>query len=310
MVATHAKRNNMEKSKIQGHVAIITANVIFGLSIPVTSDLLAHYFTPNGNLLFRSSGAAILFWIIAAFMPREKVERKDLWVIIAGGLMGGAISQLCAAWSLNYTNPVYYSFMATLTPIVVMLMAALLIKEKITALKAVGVVIGIAGALLMVFSSWQSGSGSNDLLGIFFALMALVTWALYLIITRKVSVKYTSLTQMKWMWLVSAIFMVAVSWSELPAQQLWTSSSMAWGIAEMAFIIVFATVVGFFMIPYAMKRLQATTVSVYTNLQPVVASIVAFVAGQATLTWDKPVAGVLILLSAYIVTVAAAGKKA
>ncbi len=310
MVATHAKRNNMEKSKIQGHVAIITANVIFGLSIPVTSDLLAHYFTPNGNLLFRSSGAAILFWIIAAFMPREKVERKDLWVIIAGGLMGGAISQLCAAWSLNYTNPVYYSFMATLTPIVVMLMAALLIKEKITALKAVGVVIGIAGALLMVFSSWQSGSGSNDLLGIFFALMALVTWALYLIITRKVSVKYTSLTQMKWMWLVSAIFMVPVSWSELPAQQLWTSSSMAWGIAEMAFIIVFATVVGFFMIPYAMKRLQATTVSVYTNLQPVVASIVAFVAGQATLTWDKPVAGVLILLSAYIVTVAAAGKKA
>lgn len=310
MVATHAKRNNMEKSKIQGHVAIITANVIFGLSIPVTSDLLAHYFTPNGNLLFRSSGAAILFWIIAAFMPREKVERKDLWVIIAGGLMGGAISQLCAAWSLNYTNPVYYSFMATLTPIVVMLMAALLIKEKITALKAVGVVIGIAGALLMVFSGWQSGSGSNDLLGIFFALMALVTWALYLIITRKVSVKYTSLTQMKWMWLVSAIFMVPVSWSELPAQQLWTSSSMAWGIAEMAFIIVFATVVGFFMIPYAMKRLQATTVSVYTNLQPVVASIVAFVAGQATLTWDKPVAGVLILLSAYIVTVAAAGKKA
>lgn len=300
----------MEKSKIQGHLAIITANVIFGLSIPVTSDLLAHYFTPNGNLLFRSSGAAILFWIIAAFMPREKVERKDLWVIIAGGLMGGAISQLCAAWSLNYTNPVYYSFMATLTPIVVMLMAALLIKEKITALKAVGVVIGIAGALLMVFSSWQSGSGSNDLLGIFFALMALVTWALYLIITRKVSVKYTSLTQMKWMWLVSAIFMVPVSWSELPAQQLWTSSSMAWGIAEMAFIIVFATVVGFFMIPYAMKRLQATTVSVYTNLQPVVASIVAFVAGQATLTWDKPVAGVLILLSAYIVTVAAAGKKA
>ena len=73
----------------------------------------------------------------------------------------------------------------------------------------------------------------------------------------------------------------------------------------MAFIVVFATVAGFFMLPYAASRLQATTVSVYTNLQAVVASIVAIVAGQATLSWDMPLAGVLVLLSAYLVTIAA-----
>ena len=84
---------------------------------------------------------------------------------------------------------------------------------------------------------------------------------------------------------------------------------MAWGMAEMLFIIVLATVAGFFLIPYAMRRLQATTVSVYTNLQPVVASLVAFAAGQATLTWDKPVAGLLVLVSAYIVTVASASRQ-
>lgn len=294
----------MEKSKIQGHTAVIVANTIFGLSIPVTSDLLANYFTPNGNLFFRSLGAAMLFWLIALFLPKEKVERRDLMVIILGGLMGGAVSQLLAAWSLKFTNPVYFSFMATLTPIAVMLMAALLIKEKITALKAVGVAVGIAGALLMVFHSWQSGSGSNDLLGILFALLSLITWALYLITTRKVSAKYSSLTQMKWMWLVSAIAMTPIAWSELSVQPVYNSPTMTWGIIEMLFIIVFATVIGFFMIPYASKRIQATTVSIYTNLQPVVASIVAFMASQATLTYDKPVAGVLVLLSAYIVTVA------
>ena len=300
----------MEKSKIQGHLAIITANVIFGLSIPVTSDLLARYLTPGANLLLRSAGAAVLFWGIAACMPREKVERRDLWVMIAGGLMGGAVSQLCAAWSLNYTNPVYFSLMATLTPIVVMLMAALLLGERITALKALGVATGIAGALLMVLCSWQGGgNGSNDVLGIFFALLSLATWALYLIGTRKVSAKYSSLTQMKWMWLVSAVFMLPVAGYQLPAQRLWTSPTMAWGMAEMLFIIVLATVAGFFLIPYAMRRLQATTVSVYTNLQPVVASLVAFAAGQATLTWDKPVAGLLVLVSAYIVTVASASRQ-
>ena len=74
----------------------------------------------------------------------------------------------------------------------------------------------------------------------------------------------------------------------------------------MAFIVIGATALGYFLIPFAMKYLQATTVSIYTNLQPVIASFVAIMLGQDVLTWDKPVAGVLVLLSAYIVTVVTA----
>ncbi len=294
----------MGTPKLQGHMAALLANVIFGFSVPVTADLLQHYVTPNGNLFFRSLGAATLFWAIAAFMPRERVEKKDLWVMIAGGLMGGAISQLCAAWSLTFTNPVYFSFMATLTPIAVMLMATI-INEKISGLKVVGVLVGIAGAVLMVLKSWSSDSGSNDLLGIMFAVLALITWALYLIITRKVGAKYTTLTQMKWMWLVSAIFMIPVGNVELLKQPLYTSKTISTGIAEMAFIIVLATVIAFFMLPYATKRIQATTVRVYTNLQAVVASVTAIILEQAKFSWDMPVAGLLVIVSAYIVTVAA-----
>ena len=78
------------------------------------------------------------------------------------------------------------------------------------------------------------------------------------------------------------------------------------GVLEMAFIVVCCTVLGYFLIPYAMKYIGATTVSVYTNLQTIVASFVAIIIGQDILTWDKPVALVLVLLSAYIVNVAAA----
>jgi drug/metabolite transporter (DMT)-like permease len=66
--------------------------------------------------------------------------------------------------------------------------------------------------------------------------------------------------------------------------------------------VVFATVLGYFMIPFAMQYLKATTVSIYTNIQPVVASLVAIAIGQDLLTWDKPVAGVLVLLGAWLVT--------
>lgn len=300
----------MDNKKLQGHAAVLTANVIFGLGVPVTKLLLDHWVTPMGYMASRSLFAAIIFWIISLFMPKEKVARKDLVVILLGGLLGFVVSQTLTAECLKFTTPVYYSIIATLCPIATMLMAALFLGEKINGLKTVGVALGIVGALIMVFANQTLSSGSNDLLGISFGFLSLATWVAYLLITRKVSQKYSAVTQMKWVFLISAVVTVPIAWSGLDDNALYT---VAWGwdgVAEMAFIVVFATVLGYFAIPFAMRYLSATTVSVYTNLQPVVASVVAFAIAQDTLTWDKPVAGVLVLLSAYIVTTAQMKKGA
>ena len=294
----------MEKSKLQAHGAILLANTIFGLGIPVTKMLLDDWVSPMTYMATRSLGAAVVFWIIAAFMKPEKVERRDLMVIMLGGLMGFVVSQTLTAEALNYTSPVYFSLIATLTPVAVMLMAALFIGERITGMKFIGVLIGIGGAVLMVIMGQSSGSGSNDLWGILLAIMSLLTWAIYMIITRKVAQKYTPVTQMKYVFLVSALVTVPLAWPELAEQRLYNAATFGWeGAAEMAFIVLLATVLGYFLIPFAMQSLSATTVSVYTNLQPMVASFVAIIIGQDRLTWDKPVAAVLVLLSAYIVTV-------
>lgn len=295
--------NNILKS----HAAILTANIIFGLGVPVTKLLLDDWVSPMTYMATRSLGAAIIFWIIAAFMKPEKVERRDLLVIMLGGLMGFVVSQTLTAEALNYTSPVYFSLIATLTPVAVMLTAALFIGERITGMKFLGVLLGIGGAILMVVMGQTSGSGSNDLLGISLAILSVLTWAIYMIITRKVTQKYTPVTQMKYIFLISAIVTVPLAWPELAEQRLYHAATFGWdGAAEMAFIVLMATVLGYFLIPYAMKSLSATTVSIYTNLQPMVASFVAIAIGQDRLTWDKPVAALLVLLSAYIVTVVTA----
>ena len=300
----------MDNKKLQGHAAVLTANVIFGLGVPVTKLLLYHWVTPMGYMASRSLFAAIIFWVISIFMPKEKVARKDLVVILLGGLLGFVVSQTLTAECLKFTTPVYYSIIATLCPIATMLMAALFLGEKINGLKTVGVVLGIVGALIMVFANQTLSSGSNDLLGISFGFLSLATWVAYLLITRKVSQKYSAVTQMKWVFLISAVVTVPIAWGGLDDNALYTAAWGWDGVAEMAFIVVFATVLGYFAIPFAMRYLSATTVSVYTNLQPVVASVVAFAIAQDTLTWDKPVAGVLVLLSAYIVTTAQMKKDA
>lgn len=292
----------MDKHKIEGHSAVLLANVIFGLGVPVTKLLLDEWVSPMAYMATRCMGAAAIFWLISLFMPRERVERRDLLVIMGGGLLGFVVSQTLTAWALHFTTPVYFSIIATLTPVATMVCAALLIGERLSLRGALGVAIGVVGALLMVMVGWQGGSGMNDLLGIGLAVLSLLMWAVYLIITRKVSVKYTAVTQMKWVFLVSTLAVLPFSWTDLQASRLY-SSQWAWsGVAEMAFIVVFATVAGFFAIPFALRYLKTTTVSVYTNLQPIVASFVAIAIGQDLLSWDKPVSLALVLLSALIVT--------
>lgn len=298
----------MQNQKLKGHAAIFLANTIFGLGVPVSKALLDSWVTPMGYMASRSFFAAIIFWLIACFLPKEHVERKDLMVILFGGLLGFVISQSLTAWALDFTTPVYFSLIAALTPVGVMLMAALFIGEKITWIKVLGVILGIVGALLMLVKGWQAGAGKNDVLGIFLAILSVLTWAIYLIVTRKVSQKYSSVTQMKWVFLISAIVTVPIAMPEFDAQALYSSAVNWEGIAEMAFLVLGATVLGYFLIPVAMKTLHATTVSIYTNLQPIVASMVAIFVGQDFLSWDKIVAAALVLLSAYIVT-NASGEK-
>lgn len=292
----------MQNHRLQAHTAVLLANIIFGLGVPVTKLLLDQWVSPMAYMATRCLGAAAIFWLISLFLPREKVAPRDLTVIILGGLLGIVVSQTLTAWALTFTTPVYFSLIATLTPVATMLCATLFIGEKISTRGVVGVALGVAGAMLMVFVGWQGGSGKNDILGIALTLLSMLTWAVYLIITRKVSARYTAVTQMKWVFLASAIAVLPFSLTDLQSATLYSAATEWSGLAEMAFIVVFATVAGYFAIPFAMRYLKATTVSVYTNLQPIVASLVAISLSQDVLTWDKPVALVMVLLSAWLVT--------
>ena len=292
----------MEKNKIAAHASLLVANIIFGLGVPITKLLLDNWVSPMAWMATRCIGAAVIFWAVSLFMPKERVPIKDLFVIMIGGLIGFLVSQTFTAWAIDYSTPAYVSFIGTLTPVMTMVCAALFIGERISGRGLVGVVIGIIGAMLMVVMNWQGGAGKNDVLGIGFALLSLLTWAIYLIITRKVSAKYSAVTQMKWIFLVSSVAILPFSWSDLAHSTLYSSAWQWSGVLEMAYIVVLATVVGFFAIPFASRYLKATTVSVYTNLQPILASFVAIALGQDLLTWDKPVALILVLLSAYMVS--------
>jgi len=293
----------VEKEKQQGLIAILMANTMFGLNIPVTKALMAGWMTPMGYTATRMIFGAIVFWGIGSFLKREKVKGKDLFVMLLGGLIGYMGTQLLFSQSLKYTSPVIFALLMALTPVVVLLLSAIFLKEAIPVRKVIGIGMSVSGAALIILLGTNAGTaGTNNLLGIFFALLCVLAYSVYLVITRKISIKYQPVTIAKWMFLISAALSMPFGFSEFHNQKIYTTEVTGLAIALLVFALLFSSVLAFFLMPYALKRLEASTVSIFMNWQPIVASILAIIVGQDTLTWDKPFAVVLVLTGVYLVT--------
>ena len=280
-------------SALIGHIAAFLSNLFFGLSIPVTKELLSSWLDPIGYTLLRALSAAVIFWTASFFLPREKVAGRDLAIIAAGAFLGFIASQFLFALSMEETSPVNYAMVVALSPVIVLLMSAALHREKITAQKGLSVVVLGAG--------FGTG-GRNNLLGLLYAFLSVAGYAVYLMISGAVAQKYRAATIMKWLFLFTSLMLLPFGFKAIPEEPLLNGGFFTQGALLFAYIVIFSTAIGYFLLPVALRKLQATTVSVYYNLQPIVASVSAISAGQDSFSWDKPLAAALVISGAWIVT--------
>ena len=130
----------------------------------------------------------------------------------------------------------------------------------------------------------------------------LITYAIYLVITRPISQRYSAITLMKWMFLFSALISFPPGISDLPEAKVFGTESNPFVILKLSYIVIMATGIAYFLVPMALKRIRPTTASMYNNLQPIIASIIAILIGQDVFSWDKPIAALLVFTGVYLVT--------
>lgn len=289
-------------SKWPGHVAILAVNFIFGFNSPMAKIIVPDWISPGAFTLIRMTFATLVFWIISLFFPKEHVTLKDKGIIFLGGLFGLVAVQYSFAEALRYTSPVNITLIAALAPIVVMLLAAIFLKEPITLKKAGGVALGISGIFILILPGISASGRATTLQGDLFCFINITTYAIYLIITRKVTQRYSALTLMKWMFLFSALCTLPFGAGDLPHARIFSSKTGLLPILSLAYICIFATGLAYFLIPIGLKRIRPTTVSMYSNLQPIIASCIAIRLGQDRFSWDKPIAALLVMIGVAMVT--------
>ena len=292
----------MKPTKLAGHISEFVAYTIFGFNIIICKDLSnSHLISPIGLFCIRSVGACILFWLISAFLPKEKVDKKDLPFIFIASMVGLFITQMTFLGSIKVTTPLDLSIITTTTPIFTMFAAAIVLHEPITLKKAGGVVISFVGVILLILNSVTIGDGASQTkpIGIVLMLLNCLSFAMYLAVFKRLISKYTVVTFMKWMFLFSTIVSVPIGLGELISIDYAAMPKNI--VGGLLYLIFFSTFTAYFLIPIGQKVLRPTVISLYAYLQPLIASIMSIWIGMDRLTWQKILATILIITGVILV---------
>ncbi|MDR3141083.1 MAG: DMT family transporter [Tannerellaceae bacterium] len=291
------------KEKLKGHLFILLANVLFGINMPISKYLLPDLVQPESLTIMRMLFACIMFWLASLFMKKEKVPLKDIGLLFICGMCGIAFNQSLFLWGLSQTSPVDASIIATSGPIFVMLLAALILKEPITKLKAFGVLIGAGGGVLLILSSTYVSNQASSLEGDLKIVTSGFIYSIYVVISKPLSQRYSPVTIMKWMFLFSSIVLAPFMYRSMLDTAVFHRIPADWKeVSAIMYVLVGATFIPYLLIPMALKRIRPTTLSMYNYAQPIIASLIAVMAGQDTFSVSKIISSILVFVGVYMVT--------
>ena len=287
----------MEKNgTLVGNLACLVAYGIFGFNIISCKNIaLDGNITPMALFCLRSFGATVLFWIWSMFTaPREQIEKKDVWKVAVASFLGLFMTQLSFLFAITKTTAIDASIMCTMSPIMTLVISAIVIKERITWSGILGIVLSLIGVLILVFNcvSIRSGADSTSVWGILGMVVNNLCFASYVGIFKPLIQKYSVVTFMKWMFLFSSLMALPFAFGAFKASDLAAvPMDVVW---QVLFVVVAATFIAYFLIPIGQKRLRPVVVCMYTYVQPVIAMIIALTLGLDTLNALKVMATVLV----------------
>lgn len=282
-------------------IAAFIVQLIYGVTYTFANDVIdGGYIKPFGFILVRLIGATVLFWLLSFFTANEKIEKKDFPTIFLAAVFGVTVNMLTFFKGFQYTTPIHASVIMITSPIIVLLLSAVLLKEKFTALKIVGVIVGFLGAILLSVYGKSANAGDNILLGNFLVFINAVSYSLYLIIVKRLTNKYHPFSFLKYLFTFGLLLVIPFGYNEL-SEVNWASFSNYTYFA-VAFVVVGTTFFTYLLNPLALRTLKASTLSIFIYMQPLIAGIFAIAMGSDTINAVKLIAALLIFIGVFLVT--------
>ena len=285
---------------LKSHLALLGANTIYGLNYVIAKGIMPDYLMPKAIIFLRVIVTVLVFGILHFIIPSEKVEKRDLFKMALCAVFGVAINQILFFEGLNLSTPINASIIITAIPVIIMIFSHYILKEKITTIKVVGIILGAAGALMIILSAGSGDFKSSTMLGNLLIFINATSWALYLVLIKPLMKKYDSITIMKWVFFFGLIIIFPFTFKSFMTSSFITIPFHIW--MSVLFVVFAATVIAYFLNNYSLKTVSPSVNGIYIYLQPLIASVVAILFGKDELTVIKTIAALLIMAGVYFVT--------
>lgn len=287
-------------SKTKAHLAVLTANLIFGAGYAVIKTITPTYLAPYSLNMVRVVVSLVLFWSLLLFTPsRVSIDKKDIPLFILCGITGVVINQIMFVKGLALTSAIHSSLLSLATPIFITIIAIWLIGEKFSINKFIGLSLGIGGATLLVLvKDGQSNNGSS-LLGDLFVLINAISFAFYMVLVKPLMEKYNAVHVLRWVFTFGSIFILPVAYPDFIATDWSLFGTSEW--LALAFVVLLVTFLSYLFTVYGLQELGPSVTGAYIYTQPVFATIIAMVFAGEHFTYIKAVAAILIFSGVYLV---------
>jgi drug/metabolite transporter (DMT)-like permease len=297
----------LKKNLIKAHLALLGANLIYGVNYLIAKGLMPDKIGPSAFIFLRVLGAGILFWCIKGFLTKDVIEKKDFPKLILLGLLGVATNQLLFFHGLNLTSPIDASIIITAVPVIVLIFSAFILKEKITINKLVGLLLGGIGAILLVWYG-KNANGTSSFLGNLLVFLNACSYGLYLVLVKPLMKKYHPITIISWVFLFGFLFVVPFGFNDLLATNFNAFSTQTY--MAVAFVIVGTTFLAYLFNIYALKTLSPAITGSYIYIQPAISflmvSFYAYVLGNTEYAQDinliKIFSCLLVFVGVYLIS--------
>lgn len=283
-------------------LALFLVQLLYGLNYTFAKVIMNGSFVkPFALTLLRVGGAAALFWLFSLIMPSEKIERKDYLRFLVAAIFGVFINMLLFLKGVELTTPIHAASIVTITPVIILILSALILNERITALKVFGVILAFSGAIVLTFYGKSLRAGDNVFLGNVLVFINAISYSIYIILIKQLTTKYHPFTFIKWLFLFGFVMVLPFGYNEL--QDIEWSSFSPFISFSVIFVVVGATFGTYLLNPMALKKLKASTVGVFIYLQPVLAGLFAIIMGEDAIDTVKIIAMALIFSGVYLVSI-------
>ncbi|MFA5420393.1 MAG: DMT family transporter, partial [Bacteroidales bacterium] len=280
------------------HLAAIGANIIFGVNYVVAKGIMPDYLAPRAVIFLRVAGAMAIFQAVSLFLPRQKVEKRDLVKLFVASIFGVAVNQILFFEGLNLTTPINASIIMVGVPILVMFFSHFIIKELITKNKLIGIILGFTGSVFLII---QAGNASfqGSLSGNLLVFTNAMSYALFLVLIKPLMSKYHPLTVMKWVFTFGFVLVTPFTAHLLVNADFQSFPVNIW--LSIGFVVLFTTVFAYFLNNFSLTVITPTVNSAYIYFQPFLATFVAISFGKDELTWPEIIAALFIFTGVYFV---------